>query len=93
MMKMGMKKTTSIVSILTLLWLNSISIANTVSGDLMTWHRVSVTFNEPNTSELDTVNPFLNYRLQVQFTGPSGQIYNVPGFDPNTRLLLDVTTT
>jgi hypothetical protein len=80
MMKMGMKKTTSIVSILTLLWLNSISIANTVSGDLMTWHRVSVTFNGPNTSELDTVNPFLNYRLQVQFTGPSGQIYNVPGF-------------
>ena len=75
-----MKKTTSIVSILTLLWLNSISIANTVSGDLMTWHRVSVTFNGPNTSELDTVNPFLNYRLQVQFTGPSGQIYNVPGF-------------
>jgi hypothetical protein len=80
MMKMGMKKTTSIVAISTLLWLNSISIANTVSGDLMTWHRVSVTFDGPNTSELDTVNPFLNYRLQVQFTGPSGQIYNVPGF-------------
>lgn len=78
-MKRGMKRT-AILAILTLLWLNSITTANTVSGDLMTWHRVSVTFNGPSTSELDAANPFLNYRLQVQFTGPSGQIYNIPGF-------------
>jgi hypothetical protein len=39
-----------------------------------------VTFEGPDTSETATPSPFLDYRLQVTFTGPSGQVYDVPGF-------------
>jgi len=45
------------------------------------WQPVSVSFNGPSANETDTApNPFLDYRLQVTFTGPGGQVYNVPGF-------------
>lgn len=51
-----------------------------VSGDLMEWHKVTVDFVGPTVSETDTVNPFLDYRLDVTFFGPSGQQYVVPGY-------------
>ena len=51
-----------------------------VGGELKVWHRVSVTFDGPPTSEAATPNPFTDYRLQVTFTGPSSQVYDVPGF-------------
>jgi len=51
-----------------------------VSGDLMQWHKVEVTFDGPKTSEADVSNPFRNYRMDVTFTGPSNQEYKVPGF-------------
>ncbi|TQV70510.1 DUF5060 domain-containing protein [Exilibacterium tricleocarpae] len=57
------------------------SFAGVVSGELTQWHPVTVSFNGPAASETDNnPNPFLDYRLQVTFTGPSGQRYNVPGF-------------
>ncbi|MHC5101513.1 MAG: DUF5060 domain-containing protein, partial [Planctomycetota bacterium] len=34
----------------------------------------------PQTSETATPNPFTDYRLDVTFTGPSGQKYAVPGY-------------
>lgn len=38
-----------------------------------------MTFEGPDTSELASDNPFRNYRLNVQFTSPSGRIWTIPG--------------
>ena len=55
--------------------------SGTVSGTLTKWHPITVSFAGPTASETDvSPNPFLDYRLQVTFTGPSGQTYDVPGF-------------
>lgn len=52
-----------------------------VSGELKKWHKVTITFDGPDTGELDEYNPFLNYRLNVTFTHPaSGKAYKVPGY-------------
>ncbi len=52
-----------------------------ISGELVKWHPITLSFDGPQSSEWDsTPNPFLDYRLQVQLTGPSGQVYDVPGF-------------
>jgi hypothetical protein len=55
--------------------------AAVVSGDLKKWHPITISFTGPQASETDaSPNPFLDYRLQVAFTGPSGHTYDVPGF-------------
>ena len=54
--------------------------AGVVSGDLMEWHKVTIDFPGPTVSEMDATNPFLDYRLDVTFIGPSGQQYVVPGY-------------
>ena len=56
-----------------------------ITGEQKAWQTVTISFTGPQASQSDTSpNPFLDYRLQVQFTGPSGQVYNVPGyFDGN----------
>jgi hypothetical protein len=52
-----------------------------LTGELMKWHKLSLTFDGPETSETDEFNPFLNYRLNVRFTHPaSGTSYLVPGY-------------
>ena len=38
-----------------------------VQGELKQWHRVTLTFDGPATSEDATPNPFRNYRLNVTF--------------------------
>lgn len=45
------------------------------------WHPMTLSFEGPpaNEDEIDP-NPFLDYRLQVQFVGPLGQSYDVPGY-------------
>jgi len=50
-----------------------------ISGELKEWHRVTLTFKGPLTSENDTANPFLDYRLNVEFRN-GDQEYLVPGF-------------
>ena len=53
----------------------------TVEGERRVWHPLTITFRGPSASQTDSdPNPFLDYRLQVIFRGPSGQTYNVPGF-------------
>ncbi|TWT39797.1 hypothetical protein KOR42_51750 [Thalassoglobus neptunius] len=47
---------------------------------LMRWHRVSLTFDGPETSETAQPNPYYQYRLDVTFEGPNGQQMTVPGF-------------
>ncbi|WP_271783762.1 carbohydrate-binding protein [Aquimarina algiphila] len=58
-----------------------ISKAQTPEGELRRWHKVSLTFNGPNTTETSNPNPFSDYRLEVTFTHQgSNRSYIVPGF-------------
>lgn len=50
-----------------------------IQGELKKWHRVTLVFEGPETSELAEENPFLNYRLDVTFTNGDKK-YHVPGF-------------
>jgi len=67
-------------TIFTLLSVFCVLQAQTISGELKKWHRVTLTFNGPNVSETDSENPFTNYRLNAEFTSPSGNTFVVPGF-------------
>ncbi len=51
-----------------------------ITGELKTWHNVTITFDGPTTNESATPNPFTDYRVIVTFTGPSAQTYDVPGY-------------
>lgn len=45
------------------------------------WHPLTIQFEGPACLETDSdPNPFLDYRLQVKFTGPSGQVFDTPGY-------------
>ena len=50
-----------------------------ISGEMKTYHRVTISFDGPQTAEHAEVNPFLDYRLDVTFTNGESQ-YQVPGF-------------
>jgi hypothetical protein len=39
-----------------------------IAGQLRTWHKISLNFNGPDTSETADPNPFTDYRLTVAFT-------------------------
>ncbi|MEX2214440.1 MAG: DUF5060 domain-containing protein [Phycisphaeraceae bacterium] len=53
----------------------------TLSGELKQWHRVSLTFTGPDTSEDAATNPFRDYRLSVSFTNDAAKLsIEVPGF-------------
>ena len=55
--------------------------AGSVTGELKKWHPVTISFNGPPSTETNSSpNPFLDYRLQVSFTSPSGKSFEVPGF-------------
>jgi hypothetical protein len=52
-----------------------------VTGDLKRWHRVTLNFDGPLTSETADPNPFTDYRLNVEFShAGSGKNYTIPGF-------------
>ncbi len=52
-----------------------------VEGDFRVWHTVTLGFEGPAAHESDDdPNPFLDYRLRVDFIAPSGRKYRVPGF-------------
>ena len=50
-----------------------------INGEMKTWHTITFTFTGPSTSEYDTVNPFTDYRLDLEFSDGRQKI-NVPGF-------------
>lgn len=50
-----------------------------VTGEMKVWHTVTFTFTGPAASEYDTINPFTDYRLDVEFTNGSNKII-VPGY-------------
>ena len=69
------------LSILCVLILAGSVQAATVTGTLCTWHPLEIHFQGPNAHEMDDdPNPFLDYRLQVTLTSPTGECYHVPGF-------------
>jgi Domain of unknown function (DUF5060) len=52
-----------------------------VLGELRKWHKVTLAFTGPFVSETDTINPFMQYRMDVTFThATSGKEYKVPGY-------------
>ena len=50
-----------------------------IDGEMKVWHTITLTFNGPETTEYDTINPFTDYRLDIEFTDGSQKI-NVPGY-------------
>lgn len=50
-----------------------------ISGELKQWHTVTLTFPGPHSGESDTLNPFTDYRLDVEFTNGT-RSFNVPGY-------------
>lgn len=55
--------------------------AGTVSGELKQWHKVTIDFIGPLSSETATINPFTDYRLDVTFTHQdTGESFVVPGY-------------
>jgi hypothetical protein len=50
-----------------------------LQGELIKWHRVSLIVDGPQTSEMDSDNPFLNYRLDVTFSNGE-EVFVIPGF-------------
>jgi hypothetical protein len=57
------------------------SYSQKISGELKKWHKTTLDFEGPNTSELAQPNPFTYYRLDVTFTHESGYpIMTIPGF-------------
>ena len=52
-----------------------------ISGELKIWHKVTLTFEGPETSESEEYNPFMGYRLNVLFThSESHRTMNIPGY-------------
>jgi hypothetical protein len=56
--------------------------SGTATGELRQWHPLTLSFAGPSASETSASpnNPFLDYRLNVTFTGPGSQKYVVPGY-------------
>ena len=50
-----------------------------ISGELMQWHKVTLTFEGPVSDEKATNNPFMNYRMTVTFSNGK-QTFVVPGY-------------
>ena len=50
-----------------------------ISGEPMQWHKIIFTFNGPESSELDSINPFLDYQMTVSFFKHDRRII-IPGF-------------
>lgn len=52
-----------------------------ITGELKTWHKITLTFDGPEVSETDNFNPFMNYRMNVTFQHQqTGKKYLVPGY-------------
>ncbi len=51
-----------------------------ITGEKKIWHKITLAVEGPQTAEQADPNPFLDYRMNVTFTGPSGQQYIVPGY-------------
>ena len=81
MIKHSMKQLCAICLLLIMVALCQVGIAEQISGELRKWHKVTLTFDGPGTSEIANPNPFLFYRLNVTFKHEkTGKSYLVPGY-------------
>lgn len=62
------------------LLISSSSIAQAIHGELAKWHKITIDFEGPFTSEQAKPNPFTDFRMDVTFTGPGNQKYEVAGY-------------
>ena len=70
-----------VASCLCLSLFSSLAISASVSGQLNKWQPLDIDFQGPLLDESSaSPNPFLDYRLTVTFTSPSGRTTDVPGF-------------
>jgi hypothetical protein len=52
-----------------------------VSGELKTWHKITLTLDGPYAHEQDNKpNPFTDYRMEVVFKHGAGETFRVPGY-------------
>jgi len=52
-----------------------------ITGELKKWHKTTLTFDGPNTSEKADFNPFMNYRFNVTFKHlGTNKSYVIPGY-------------
>jgi len=68
-------KITTLLSIFSIL----VMIAQSPEGELKRWHKITLDFEGPNTTETASTNPFADYRLDVTFRN-GNKTYVVPGF-------------
>ncbi|MEM9329513.1 MAG: DUF5060 domain-containing protein, partial [Bacteroidota bacterium] len=70
------------IFLLLIFWCFSLTaVTQQVEGTLKKWHKITLNFDGPSTSETDESNPFLNYRLNVTFTHTAtGKSYQIPGY-------------
>jgi len=81
MFKHLMKLECAVYLMLVFTILSQTTLAGQISGELKKWHKVTLTFDGPGTSETADPNPFLDYRLNVTFKHQgSGKSYLVPGY-------------
>mgnify|MGYP003633201006 FL=1 len=74
-------KSILLLSSLFVFFVQGVVMAQKVSGELKKWHKLSLEFEGPNTSESAEENPFLNYRLNVVFKhATTGKAYLIPGY-------------
>ncbi|MCD6392405.1 MAG: DUF5060 domain-containing protein [Planctomycetes bacterium] len=62
-----------------LLFCTGLAAAGQISGELKMWHKITITFDGPDSSESADPNPFLFYRLNVTFTA-GDESFVVPGY-------------
>lgn len=72
-----LSRTTLCFALLTAVVVVGTARAATVTGELKTWHKVTITFDGPSVSESETT--FKDYRLDVTFTNGAAS-YKVPGY-------------
>ncbi|MDO6604551.1 DUF5060 domain-containing protein [Arenibacter palladensis] len=78
---MKLIKSILLLSSLLVFFVQGTVMAQKVSGELKKWHKLSLEFEGPNTSESAEENPFLNYRLNVVFKhATTGKAYLIPGY-------------
>ncbi len=52
-----------------------------VSGEQKVWHKITLTLDGPYAHEQDNApNPFVDYRMTVEFKHADGTIYKIPGY-------------
>ena len=75
-------KSNIVFALITLLLFGTLAAQTVViEGTKQRWHKITLKLTGPSSSELNSNNPFLNYRFNVTFTHPAtGTTYIVPGY-------------